>query len=104
MARGLARSYGDAAQNAGGRVVLACGRRNGFIELEVRDEGPGIPEAVQERMFERFHGGSRTGFGLGLAIAAQAADAIGASLEVDSSPASGTTARLTLPAVQMLAG
>jgi two-component system phosphate regulon sensor histidine kinase PhoR len=93
----------NAVRHAGGRIVLVSQRRNAFIAVEVRDNGPGIPEVIQQRMFERFHGGSRAGFGLGLAIASQAAEAIGASLEIESSASSGTTARLTLPAVQVLA-
>jgi two-component system phosphate regulon sensor histidine kinase PhoR len=98
----LASLADNAVRHAGGRVVIASERRDGAIAVEVRDEGPGIPEQVQQQMFERFRGGNGSGFGLGLAIAAQAAEAIGASLEIESSPGSGTTARLTLPAVQML--
>ena len=86
-----------------GRVVFAGRSADGVLTLEVRDEGPGIPRAVQERMFDRFYrAGPSPGFGLGLAIAAQAAEATGAKLDIDSRPGSGTAARVTLPAAQML--
>lgn len=94
----------NAVRHAGSDRVLIIGRSEGdSLLLEVRDEGRGIPEEVQQRMFERFYqGGGGAGFGLGLAIASQAARATGAHLEIDSQPGRGTTARLTLPAAQIL--
>jgi PAS domain S-box-containing protein len=87
-----------------GRVLLACHRSDGSLTVEVRDEGPGIPAEVQASVFDRFYRGpgSRQGFGLGLAIAAQAADAIGAKLEIDSAPGKGTAVRVVVPAAKML--
>jgi two-component system sensor histidine kinase MprB len=53
----------------------------------------------QERAFERFYQGSdpRTdGFGLGLAIVRQAVRALGGTVELESAPGQGTTARIVL--------
>jgi len=54
--------------------------------LAVRDDGPGIAQELHERMFERFwrgeHRQDQAGNGLGLAIAAQAAQSLGAELRV----------------------
>jgi two-component system, OmpR family, phosphate regulon sensor histidine kinase PhoR len=81
-----------------GRVVLSARHRSrGGVAVEVHDTGPGIPEEVRERVFERFFRGGRRGadgFGLGLSVAQQAAEALGGRLELDSVPGSGTTARL----------
>jgi signal transduction histidine kinase len=59
----------------GGRNIAIAVRRDGaLIRIEVADDGPGIPEAERERVFERFYraGAARsaggTGFGLGLSI------------------------------------
>lgn len=53
-----------------------------WIELSVSDDGPGVPESVRPRLFERFaRGTSPGGTGLGLAISAALADAMGGSLE-----------------------
>jgi signal transduction histidine kinase len=59
----------------GGCVQLSARRRNGHAVLEVVDEGPGIPPAEAERVFERFYRSDQArssgdgGSGLGLAIA-----------------------------------
>src|SRR5258706_14980489 len=68
------------AQNAGG-----------FTLLRVEDNGPGIPAAERERVFERFYrlsGSELDGCGLGLAIVRELADSCGAAVEL-STPASG---------------
>jgi signal transduction histidine kinase len=59
----------------GGRVLLKGTARDGVVRLEVEDEGPGIPPAEAERVFERFYRSDHArataegGSGLGLAIA-----------------------------------
>ncbi len=86
----------------GGRVTVRArsGPTPGSLDLEVRDEGPGIPEADRDRVFERFHRGSRPGrdggTGLGLAIARWAVDLHGGRIEVAESPR-GCRIHVTLP-------
>jgi signal transduction histidine kinase len=57
----------------GGHVRMALTSQNGHVHLTVADEGPGIPEADRERIFQRFYQAdparSSDGSGLGLAIA-----------------------------------
>lgn len=56
---------------AGGRVTVHISRAGATSVLEVEDNGPGIPEAERERVFERFYrvsGSNEEGCGLGLAI------------------------------------
>ena len=81
-------------------VRIRAAQDNGRAFLEIEDEGPGIPEAQQEQVFERFYrvdGGIATGSGLGLAIARELAELMGGTIEIDSRPGS-TTFRLALPA------
>jgi signal transduction histidine kinase len=93
----------NAVRHAGAsRVVISARSHNGSLLLEVKDRGRGIPQEIQERLFDRFHHAGRGGFGLGLAIAAQATEATGGSLSIDSSPDRGTAARITLPAARIL--
>ncbi|MFI0736878.1 sensor histidine kinase [Streptomyces sp. NPDC021100] len=89
-----------------GRVTVRARRGEGpqSLDLEVLDEGPGIPPAERHRVFERFnrggsgqHGpGSDGGTGLGLAIARWAVDLHGGSIGVAESPR-GCRIRVTLP-------
>jgi len=70
---------------AGGRVsVHAVAAEPSALRLEVCDEGPGIPAAERERVFQRFTRGatSEGGTGLGLAIARWAVELQGGAIEV----------------------
>jgi two-component system OmpR family sensor kinase len=77
--------------------------RPGEVAIEVADDGPGIPEAEWERVFDRFHRvdtsrSRRTGgAGLGLAIARAVAGVSGGSVRVVRSSPAGTTFELRLP-------
>lgn len=80
-------------------VVVVVARRRLGIAITVRDPGPGIPVADQERIFEpgvRLDS-SYPGSGLGLTIARSIAQAHGGTLVVESAPGQGATFTLTLP-------
>jgi two-component system OmpR family sensor kinase len=65
----------------------AADGRDGQAFLSVRDDGPGVPAADQEHLFERFYradGGKASGSGLGLAIARELAVLMGGSIELRS--------------------
>ncbi len=69
--------------------------------LLVRDEGPGIPPAERQRVFDRFHRSEHTrsqpGSGLGLAIVAQIAARHGGTVSVGDAPSGGAEVGLRLP-------
>jgi two-component system, OmpR family, sensor histidine kinase VicK len=82
-----------------GRVALSARQSGERVIVEVTDTGPGIAVDVRQRIFDRFASGQdgrRDGFGLGLAIVGDAVRALGGSIEVNSEPGRGTTARVTL--------
>lgn len=84
----------------GTRVVIRVRRRGDRAELAVEDDGPGIPVAYREAVFERFYrveGGMASGSGLGLAIAREIAALMGATVRLDSERGS-TSVTLDLPA------
>lgn len=83
---------------AGGAVTVRCGLSGEVPYLEVEDNGPGIPPAERERVFERFYrmpGTSGEGCGLGLAIVREIADAHLATVKIET-PASGQGTRITV--------
>ncbi|MFI5610446.1 ATP-binding protein [Amycolatopsis sp. NPDC051903] len=93
---------------AGGSVEVRAVVRPGEARIEVRDEGPGIPAADRDRVFERFTRGERAGgggTGLGLAIARWVVELHGGTIGVVE-PAGvvvpgatpGCRIRVTLPA------
>jgi signal transduction histidine kinase len=67
------------------------------VKLVVRDNGPGIPDAVRERLFEPFVTGRQGGTGLGLAIVQRAVSAHRGVILVDTAPRAGTTFSIFLP-------
>lgn len=67
------------------------------VTLEVHDTGPGVPEALRAKVFEKFWtSGGGGGAGLGLAIARQIAEAHGSALTLTSAPGD-TTFAVRLP-------
>jgi signal transduction histidine kinase len=87
----------------GGRVTVRADPGPERIVFEVEDDGPGIPEAELERIFERFHqvDGSmsreQAGTGLGLALARELARLHGGDITVRSRPGAGSVFRVELP-------
>lgn len=67
------------------------------VRLEVRDNGPGIPEELRERLFQPFVTGRAGGTGLGLAIVQRAVEAHRGLVLVDSRPGNGTTFTIFFP-------
>lgn len=70
----------------GGRVDLSVAVSDGKAELRIRDNGPGIPLAERDRVFDPFYrmlGSEQIGSGLGLSIVRTIADRIGAEIHLD---------------------
>jgi signal transduction histidine kinase len=91
----------EAAPERTGMVELATEYRREADELAilVRDNGPGISDAVRARLFEPFvTSKGQRGTGLGLAVARKIAERHGGRLEVAETSRSGTTFILSLPA------
>lgn len=87
---------------AGGRIVVAGRRRDGWIELSVSDTGIGIAPDDQGRVFDRFeraHPNARqAGVGLGLSLVKSFVELHGGRVEIESRINEGTTVRCLLPA------
>lgn len=86
---------------AGGRVTVRSSVRNGESVLEVEDNGPGIPEAEREKVFERFYRVAATGgegCGLGLSIVSEIAGRHNARIDLaQPEGGAGTLIRVAFP-------
>jgi signal transduction histidine kinase len=83
-----------------GKIVLRLESADGELKFSVSDTGPGMPEAVRTRIFERYwhaieHG--RRGSGLGLYITQQIIVSHGGRIWVESEVGKGSTFYFTLP-------
>jgi len=92
----LVKNAVDAAMETGGGVQVGWDKRNGFLEVWVRDEGPGIPSA--SNLFVPFFTTKPGGSGIGLVLSRQIAEAHGGSLSLENvTSGRGCEARLRLP-------
>lgn len=88
----------------GGQVRVALAPAEDGVRLSVADSGPGIPEAEQGMIFERFYRipatehGAVSGAGIGLALVREAARANGGRVAVSSRPGHGSRFEVVLPA------
>jgi two-component system sensor histidine kinase MtrB len=86
-----AKTYGEPP------IVLTAEARDRHVRIAVTDRGPGVPEELVPRLFERFERGQRGhGTGLGLAIARAYANAHGGELLYEPRP-DGARFELVLP-------
>jgi NtrC-family two-component system sensor histidine kinase KinB len=86
--------------NKGGRIQLKASRIGPHVHLAVSDDGPGIPQHYQSKIFQKFvqiKGQEAGGSGLGLAICKEIVRAHGGAIWVESSQGKGSTFTFTLP-------
>ena len=87
-----------------GRIRISAQTDGVFVKFSINDNGPGIPPADRERIFDKFirvRGRDRTvGLGLGLAFCRLAVHGHGGEIWVESEPGKGSTFWLTLPVAQ----
>ncbi|PHQ50915.1 two-component sensor histidine kinase [Streptomyces cinnamoneus] len=103
LARLLSNLLDNAAKfsPAGAVVEVRLERADGFLDLTVRDHGPGISDEDLPHVFDRFYRSRQAralpGSGLGLAMARQIAHAHGARLTAEQAGTGGARFRLRLP-------
>jgi signal transduction histidine kinase len=84
---------------AGGRVAIRACVDEPWVQLEVEDDGPGIPPSALPHVFEPFTRGTESpgGFGIGLPTVRRLVEAHGGTIALESVPGRGTIVRIRLP-------
>lgn len=84
-----------------GNILVAVHKscQKGYLSVEVRDNGPGMPEHIKARIFEPFFTTKSRGkgVGLGLSVSRGIIRKLGGYIEVFSNAKTGTTFRVSLP-------
>ncbi len=108
----LAEAIRDVTKNAveamaaqGGRLDIAtsCHRDEAsrqWVEIEIRDQGPGIPEDLLPKLCDLFYTTKEGGLGYGLWRTRNTVEAIGGEIEIESQVGHGTTVYIRLPAAE----
>lgn len=87
------------AEQAAGRIVIAAHPIAGdWVEVEFRDDGPGVPETILDQLFERFTSTKAgAGMGIGLSISRRIVEAHGGTMRAVNGEDGGATFCFTLP-------
>lgn len=105
LMRAIGNVVDNAVRHAAGVATVRVSANAGTAEVEVTDDGPGIPEGMHERIFERFVRGDAArpvdapGTGLGLAITRQIIEAHGGRVWADVHATAGARIVIELPTV-----
>jgi signal transduction histidine kinase len=82
-----------------GNVFVSAGHRDDYsIEVEIRDDGPGIPADKHERVFEAYYTTKEKGTGLGLATVKHNVELYGGTVRLESELGKGARFTLVFPA------
>ncbi len=89
----------EALEKTEGKITLRTRRnaRKKKLEIDVEDNGPGIPEEKVTKVFDLFYTSKGKGTGLGLAVCRKIVEAHGGEIKVDSKQGKGTTFKISLP-------
>ena len=94
----------NAVRHATAQVSVCLQEEDEHVTMCVDDDGPGVPDAAADRIFERFvrldeaRAQDDGGAGLGLAIVRRIVDVVGGAVEVGRSPLGGARFRVVVPA------
>ena len=78
-------------------VKITGNRHDHFVEIDISDNGTGIPQEIRERIFDPFFTTKEQGSGLGLAISKRLAEQLEGEIYIKSTYQAGTTMTIRLP-------
>ena len=83
-----------------GSIHIEAQARDTFIDMEIRDDGPGIPADVRAHLFEPFFTTKHDGTGLGLAVTKTIIESHGGQITVEPNTPRGARFLITIPLLQ----
>jgi len=89
-----------AAKKEAGELRLSVSNSNELVQLEVADNGPGIPEPMRDKVFQLYFTTKQRGSGIGLAMTFRAVQLHNGTIEFTSEEGRGTTFWLQFPALK----
>ncbi len=92
---------GIQAMSGGGTLTIAGRREANLVEIEIRDNGPGIAPEIRDKIFNLYFTTKKSGSGIGLAMAYRVMQLHNGSLDFNSLPGQGTTFFLRFPAAEL---
>lgn len=95
------------ASPEGGTISITAGQAagtDGWVDVQVTDQGAGIPQEVRDRIASPYFTTKPGGTGIGLHLARKAVESHGGDIRFDSAEAGGTTVTLRLPARDLNGG
>ncbi|MFN2542878.1 MAG: ATP-binding protein [Chthoniobacterales bacterium] len=92
----------QAAAEKKGSIRVTCTRKDFYVDLRVEDNGPGIPPAQINKIFDPYFTTkqAKSGTGLGLYISKNVVEDHNGSIKVESAPGAGSTFTIRLPLAQ----
>ncbi len=87
----------EAMEDGGILGVSWTNRTDGTLEVRITDTGPGVPEAMIEKVFQPFQTGKVAGLGVGLVLGRRIAERMGGSLDLANGALMGVVVTLRLP-------
>jgi len=94
---------GIQAMPNGGTLTLAGRRDDGIVQIDISDQGGGIPPEVGEKVFNLYFTTKKSGTGIGLAMSYRVMQLHNGNVTFDSRPGEGTTFHLRFPAQEQRA-
>ena len=89
---------GIQAMPRGGALQLSARREDGLVEIDVHDQGAGIPPEIGDKVFNLYFTTKKSGSGIGLAMAYRVVQLHNGTMDFESQPGQGTTFHLRFPA------
>lgn len=85
------------------KIMLECSTANGLLRFKISDEGPGIPDADLDKIFDKHYKTEQKvdkAFGLGLALCKSTIEACSGSISVQNNATTGATFTVEIPAIE----